>query len=323
MARPYRSSPHGSPPYRLKIHIPNGRGFTLCATRPVGCFARASLLATFVSMATRVRNQPAPRSGGDPDRLDRPHPGGRLDGGGRIGRVRGPGGRPRRARPGSAPPPRRRRPAHPGRGHRARGQPVGPDGQRGRARASRPWWTGALGALAWVVPLLVVLLAWRYLRHPDRNSETARAAIGWTALLLGAERPDPYRQGHPASVRTARRRCGRAAARRLRDVRPAVGALTSWVAAPLLALLAAFGVLVITGTPLHRIPERLAAARAVRVHPRPARRRRRRLEIDEDYEAGTGSTARRVRGQIARQIRDWPLPPSPPAAAAATPSSSP
>ena len=27
------------------------------------------------------------------------------------------------------------------------------------------------------------------------------------------------------------------------------------------------------------------------------------LEIDEDYEAGTGSTAKRVRGQIARQIR--------------------
>jgi len=27
------------------------------------------------------------------------------------------------------------------------------------------------------------------------------------------------------------------------------------------------------------------------------------LEIDEDYEAGTGSTARKVRGQIARQIR--------------------
>jgi len=27
------------------------------------------------------------------------------------------------------------------------------------------------------------------------------------------------------------------------------------------------------------------------------------LEIDEDYQAGTGGTARKVRGQIARQIR--------------------
>src|SRR5579875_2400093 len=43
----------------------------------------------------------------------------------------------------------------------------------------------AFGSLAWVIPVLVALLAWRFLRHPDRNSATVRAAIGWTALLLG------------------------------------------------------------------------------------------------------------------------------------------
>ena len=41
------------------------------------------------------------------------------------------------------------------------------------------------GSLSWILPVLAVLLAWRFLRHPDRNSETVRAAIGWTALLLG------------------------------------------------------------------------------------------------------------------------------------------
>ncbi len=46
---------------------------------------------------------------------------------------------------------------------------------------------------------------------------------------------------------------------------PLAAALTPWVAAPLLALLAAFGLLVISGTPLHRMPERLRrAAGAVR-----------------------------------------------------------
>ena len=41
------------------------------------------------------------------------------------------------------------------------------------------------GSLSWVLPILAALLAWRFLRHPDRNTETVRAAIGWAALLLG------------------------------------------------------------------------------------------------------------------------------------------
>src|SRR5262249_27655249 len=42
---------------------------------------------------------------------------------------------------------------------------------------------------------------------------------------------------------------------------PLVAALTPWVAAPLLALVCGFGLLVITGTPLHRVPERLTMLR--------------------------------------------------------------
>ncbi len=89
------------------------------------------------------RRQPAsqpgslPRSGRDPDRVDRPGAAGRLDGGGRGRRVRGPVGRPRRARPRAASPPGRPRPAHPRAGHRARGRSVAADGQRGRARHLR------------------------------------------------------------------------------------------------------------------------------------------------------------------------------------------
>jgi DNA segregation ATPase FtsK/SpoIIIE, S-DNA-T family len=166
--------------------------------------------------------------------------------------------------------------------------------------------SGALGSLAWVVPLLVVLLAWRYLRHPDRNSETARAAIGWTALLLGAAglihlaKNIPRPSDGSAAMRAGGGLVGYAMSA------PLSSALTSWVTALLLVLLAAFGVLVISGTPLHRIPERLGHLRAVLGHPRPAHGGEDdggELEIDEDYEAGTGSTARRVRGQIARQIR--------------------
>ena len=58
----------------------------------------------------------------------------------------------------------------------------------------------AFGSLGWVIPVLAVLLAWRFLRHPDRNTETVRASIGWTALLLGAAGADPHGQGHAAPV---------------------------------------------------------------------------------------------------------------------------
>jgi len=171
-------------------------------------------------------------------------------------------------------------------------------------RAVRTVVVGALGSLAWVVPLLVVLLAWRYLRHPDRNSETARAAIGWTALLLGAAGLIHIAKDIPRpSDGTAAMRAGGGLVGYAMSA-PLSAALTSWVAALLLVLLAAFGILVISGTPLHRIPERLRHLRALLGHPgRADDDDRGDLEIDEDYEAGTGSTARRVRGQIARQIR--------------------
>src|ERR1039457_5818477 len=68
---------------------------------------------------------------------------------------------------------------------------------------------GAFGSLAWVAPVLVALLAWRYLRPPARNSETIRAAIGWTALLLGAlglihiAKGTPHPSAGQAAIRAA------------------------------------------------------------------------------------------------------------------------
>jgi S-DNA-T family DNA segregation ATPase FtsK/SpoIIIE len=162
---------------------------------------------------------------------------------------------------------------------------------------------GAFGSLAWVVPVLVALLAWRYLRHPDRNSETARAAIGWTALLLGVLGLIHIAKGtpHPSDGSAAMRGAGGILGYAVSG--PLTAALTPWVAAPLLALLAAFGALVISGTPLHRIPERVTELREMFGHGRRAGDDDDELGIDEDYQDGTGSTARKVRGQIARQIR--------------------
>jgi S-DNA-T family DNA segregation ATPase FtsK/SpoIIIE len=41
------------------------------------------------------------------------------------------------------------------------------------------------GSGTWTIPILLGLLAWRFLRHPDSNADTARMVIGWTALLVG------------------------------------------------------------------------------------------------------------------------------------------
>ena len=121
--------------------------------------------------------------------------------------------------------------------------------------------TGAFGSLAWTVPLLLALLAWRFLRHPDRNAETGRITIGGAALVIGALGLVHIAHGTPSpsngadAVRGAGGLIGYAVSA------PLVAGLTPWVAAPLLALLCGFGLLVITGTPLHRVPNRLAELR--------------------------------------------------------------
>jgi S-DNA-T family DNA segregation ATPase FtsK/SpoIIIE len=163
--------------------------------------------------------------------------------------------------------------------------------------------TGGIGKLAFLAPVLVALLAWRFLRHPDRNQATRRAAIGWTALLLGLSGLLEIAKGAPRPSDGAEviRQAGGYVGYGVGG--PLSRALTPWVAVLLLALLAAFGLLLITGTTLHRIPERLSGLLAVFGHANPDAApgdSEGTLEIDEDYEAGTGA---RRRGQIARNLR--------------------
>jgi len=161
------------------------------------------------------------------------------------------------------------------------------------------------GSLSWLIPVLALLLAWRFLRHPDRNTETIRAAIGWTALLLGMlglihiakGTPRPSDGAH--AIRAAGGYIGYAMSG------PLARGLTPWAAAALLALLATYGLLLISGTPVHRIPERLRELRVMFGYgrPQPDPGDDGDLEIDKDHEAGPARAARRTRAQIVRQIR--------------------
>ena len=165
----------------------------------------------------------------------------------------------------------------------------------------------AFGSLSWAFPALALLLAWRFLRHPDRNSQTVRACIGWAMLLLGVLGVIHIANGtpHPSDGARAIHLGGGYVGYAVSG--PLVAAVTPWVAGPLLALLAAFGLLVISGTPLRKVPERLAEIPEIfslgRAHPQYGDEND--LEIDEAYEAGTGAV-RGARGQIARQIRLCP-----------------
>jgi len=171
-------------------------------------------------------------------------------------------------------------------------------------RSIRTVAVGGFGSLAWVIPVLGLLLAWRFLRHPDRNTETIRAAIGWTALLLGALGLIHIAKGTPRPSDGARAMHVAGGYLGYAVSGPLASAVTTWAAVALLTLLAIYGLLLVSGTPLHRVPERLREVReTLGLAPPRAEPDGDGLEVDENYEAGTGSAVRRARGQIARQIR--------------------
>jgi S-DNA-T family DNA segregation ATPase FtsK/SpoIIIE len=169
-------------------------------------------------------------------------------------------------------------------------------------RSIRTVAVGGFGSLAWVIPVLGLLLAWRFLRHPDRNTETIRATIGWTALLLGALGLIHIAKGTPRPSDGARAMHLAGGYLGYAVSGPLASAVTTWAAVALLTLLALYGVLLISGTTVHRIPERLRELREM-FGGKPRAEDHEGLQVDEDYEAGTGGTVRRARGQIARQIR--------------------
>jgi DNA segregation ATPase FtsK/SpoIIIE, S-DNA-T family len=121
--------------------------------------------------------------------------------------------------------------------------------------------TGSVGSLGWAVPVLLVGIAWRNLRHPDRNGPAGRQVIGWTALLFGVLGLVHIAHGLPrpsdeVAMREAGGAVGYVVSSLLADL-----FRTTWVAVPLLVLLCVFGVLVVTGTPVHAVPARLAYGR--------------------------------------------------------------
>ncbi|MGY4720878.1 DNA translocase FtsK 4TM domain-containing protein [Naumannella huperziae] len=123
--------------------------------------------------------------------------------------------------------------------------------------------------MAYAAPVLFAVMAWRTLRHPDRNGPLGRQLIGWGALAFGVlglisvsrNIPPP---SEPAAMREAGGVLGYISSSMLADL------LTTWVATPLLVLLAVFGLVVVVGVAIQEIPARLQALREAIPQRRPA-----------------------------------------------------
>jgi S-DNA-T family DNA segregation ATPase FtsK/SpoIIIE len=129
--------------------------------------------------------------------------------------------------------------------------------------ATRTVVNGSVGLVGWLVPLLLCFIAWRNMRNPERNGPVGRQVIGWAALLFGVLGLVHIANGMPRPHRGD-----------TEDLQQAGGAIgfvisslfvdllrSTTVVIPLLVLLALFGVLVITGTPVYQVPSRLRALR--------------------------------------------------------------
>jgi S-DNA-T family DNA segregation ATPase FtsK/SpoIIIE len=115
-----------------------------------------------------------------------------------------------------------------------------------------------VGDISLALPLLLLIAAVRLMRTPGEESPGGRGVVGWTALFLGAAGLLHLGAGQPTDLESTDRAgglLGRAAGGLL------AAAVTTWVAVPVLLMLSAFGLLVVTATPINRLPQRFAQLR--------------------------------------------------------------
>jgi S-DNA-T family DNA segregation ATPase FtsK/SpoIIIE len=122
---------------------------------------------------------------------------------------------------------------------------------------------GSVGLVGWFVPLLLLFVGVRTLRNPDSNGPAGRQVIGWAALSFGVlglvhianGMPRPHR-GDTEALQQAGGAIGFVVSSLFLDL-----LRSTLVVVPLLVLLAFFGLLVVTGTPVYQIPARLRGLR--------------------------------------------------------------
>ncbi|MCH6162974.1 DNA translocase FtsK [Streptomyces marispadix] len=119
--------------------------------------------------------------------------------------------------------------------------------------------TGAFGRLDLLVPVLLGVIAVRLIRHPEKPEANGRIVIGLSALVIGGLGlvhigcGAPGRGAGESAIQDSGGLIGWAASR------PLIETVGEGLAVPLLVLVALFGLLVVTATPVNAIPRRLRA----------------------------------------------------------------
>ncbi len=118
---------------------------------------------------------------------------------------------------------------------------------------------GTLGRVGLVVPLALLGLGLRLLRHPEDAEAGGRIGIGLGALVLSVVGLVHIARGLPDPSLGAEDMREAGGVLGFLVSSPLEAAVTQWVAVPLLVLLGCFGLLVVTATPVHAVPERTKA----------------------------------------------------------------
>ncbi|MCP2282893.1 DNA segregation ATPase FtsK/SpoIIIE, S-DNA-T family [Promicromonospora umidemergens] len=189
--------------------------------------------------------------------------------------------------------------------------------------AAREWWgidgafgdgvhavvAGTFGVAGIALPVLLVWLAFRVMRHPERAQQNGRVAIGLSFLVvatcslvhISADLPSPAEGFAP--VQDAGGVIG------FLFATPVATGLTQWFAIPLYVLAGFFGVLIVTATPVHRIPARLRGLydRLTGNHTEPVATDKDAIALAEGVSAHDGAAAgtkrrkRRTKQEIAAE----------------------
>ena len=165
---------------------------------------------------------------------------------------------------------------------------------------------GAFGAGAVLLPPLMVAAAWRLLRTPSNPATRGRLLIGWATFAFGAlgvlhilhSTPTPN-----AGARTMRRAGGVVGFIASSPIESAVGGI---IGVAVLVLIALFGALVITATPVNTVPARISELldRLLRRAPDPGAEA---PEAAANQPVDEGSKRRRPsRSRVASMVEDEP-----------------